>query len=324
MSRIQNILDKAERDGGVRRMRPLVDTTAAAALALDAPAASVDDTVVAAGVGSAGATPLGAPATMAATVPSTIIPSAAIPANIPPPMTTPMTAAMASSLPGTAPAVATGRTVRGVVLDPILRAGLAPGAESAEQYRGLRTRVANADRAQAIDVILVTSPGRREGKSITAANLALTMAQDFQTRVCIVDADLRHSRMHALFGLSDTPGLADVLAGQATLNEALVTIEDHQVTVLPAGAVPAHPAELLGSTAMRRTLQMLRTQFDRVIVDAPSAAPLADVGILAPLVDSVVLVVQAGVTTKPAIQDAVGTIGAGRLLGVVLNGTASA
>ena len=75
--------------------------------------------------------------------------------------------------------------------------------------------------------------------------------------------------------------------------------------MLPAGQPPAHPAELLGSTAMRRTIETLRSQFDRVIIDAPAAAPLADVGILTPLVDRVLLVVRAGMTTKPAIQEAV-------------------
>jgi capsular exopolysaccharide synthesis family protein len=173
-------------------------------------------------------------------------------------------------------------------------------------------------------MILITSPGRGEGKSLTAANLALTMGQDFQSRICLVDADLRHSRLHHLFGLTETPGLADVLEGRATLTDALIALEDHPITLLTAGNIPAHPAELLGSAAMRRTLQTLRSQFDRIIIDAPSAAPLADVGILAPLVDSVVLVVHAGSTTKPAIQEAVSTIGPSKLLGVVLNGAAAA
>ena len=124
--------------------------------------------------------------------------------------------------------------------------------------------------------------------------------------------------------MPDAPGLADVLAGRASLADALIAIEDHPITVLPAGQIPAHPAELLGSSAMRRTLQTLRSQFDRVIIDAPAAAPLADVGILTPLVDSVLLVVHAGSTTKPAIQEAVTAIGSSKLLGVVLNGAAAA
>jgi protein-tyrosine kinase len=275
MSRIQNILEKAERDGAVRRMRPMVEP-AGATLALDVPLAVA-----------------------------------------PPPLVEEAPAA-----PAVAPQPAT-RTVR-PQFDRVLVAALAPGAFAAEQYRALRTRMAHADHGLAVDVILITSPGRGEGKSLTAANLALTMGQDFQSRICVIDADLRHSRLHHLFGVPDTPGLADVLAGRATLADALVGLEDHPLTVLPAGQVPAHPAELLGSTAMRRTLQTLRSQFDRVIIDAPSAAPLADVGILTPLVDSVVLVVQAGITTKPAIQEAVSAIGSSKLLGVVLNGAAAA
>jgi protein-tyrosine kinase len=277
MSRIQNILEKAEREGGVRRTRTMTEPAAAAALAYDSAAAA------------------------------------------PPPMTEDFAAASAQP----APSIPVGRVVRDARLNPILVAALRPNAAAAEQYRALRTRVAHTDHGTAVDVILVTSPGRREGKSLTAANLALTMAQDFQTRICIVDADLRHSRLHSLFGVAETPGLADVLTGRASLSDALIGFENQQITLLPAGHEPGHPAELLGSTAMRRTIQTLRSQFDRVIIDAPAAGPLADVGILAPLVDSVLLVVQAGATTRPAIQEAVSTIGTGRLLGVLLNGAAA-
>ena len=277
MSRIhiQHALERAEREGGVLRMRSMTEPADTAALAFEPPR----------GPAPAGDEEIAAEAT--------------------------------------APTLTPVRTVRGAQLDPILVAALDPGTPAAEQYRALRTRVAHADHGAPVNVILITSPGRREGKSLTAANLGLTMAQDFQRRICVVDADLRHSRLHTLFGLSDAPGLADVLAGRATLADALTGLEDQQITVLPAGQVPAHPAELLGSSAMRRTIQTLRAQFDRVIIDAPPAAPLADIGILTPLVDSVLLVVRAGVTTKPAIQDAVATIGPEKLLGVVLNDAAS-
>ena len=275
MSRIQNILEKAEREGGVRRLRSISEP-AGATLAVDVPLA----------VAPIAVEEIAAPA-----------PEIAVESDV--------------------------RTVR-ARLDRALVAAIAPSAATAEQYRALRTRMMHADHDVPVAALLVTSPGRGEGKSITAANLALTMSQDLQSRICIVDADLRHSSLHRLFGISETPGLADVLAGRSPLADALVTLEDHSLTVLPAGLLPDHPAELLGSTAMRRLLQTLRTRFDRVIVDAPSAAPLADVGILTPLVDSVVLVVHAGTTTKPAIQEAVTMIGASKLLGVVLNGAAAA
>lgn len=279
MSRIQNILEKAERDGGVRRVYTMPESAGNSALAFEAPG--------------------------------------------PVPSLTMVEDPVARSAPAMPVQVQPARTMRASRLDPNLVAALAPGAAAAEQYRALRTRIGHADHGAAVDVILVTSPGRGEGKSLTAANLALTMAQDYQTRICVVDADLRHSRIHSLFGMTETPGLADVLAGRAALSDALVGLEDQQITMLPAGLTPTHPAELLGSTAMRRTIETLRSQFDRVIIDAPAVGPLADVGILAPLVDRVLLVVQAGVTTKPAIQEAVATIGPDKLLGVVLNGTAA-
>jgi Mrp family chromosome partitioning ATPase len=110
-----------------------------------------------------------------------------------------------------------------------------------------------------------------------------------------------------------------VLTGNVSLSDALTHLEDQQITMLPAGRASAHPAELLGSTAMRQTIDTLRAHFDRVIIDAPPTGPLADIGILAPLVDRVVLVVRSGVTTKPAIHEAVSSIKASQLLGIVLN-----
>jgi capsular exopolysaccharide synthesis family protein len=273
MSRIQNILDKAERDGTVRRMHSVPE-----------PAGAVRHSTL------PGVPPDASPMVMTG-----------IDADVP---------ELTSSA---APRVLTAR------LDPQLVVALDAESAPAEQYRALRTRIAHADTGGPTNLLLITSPGRGEGKTITAANLALTMAQEYQQRVCVVDADLRHPRMHAMFGLPATPGLADVLAGRAALEDALVTVENYHITVLPAGDAGAHPAELLGSMGMRRMLDTLRSQFDRVVIDAPSAAPLADVGILTPLVDSVLLVVRAGVTSKPAIQQAVQAIDQIKLLGVVLN-----
>jgi capsular exopolysaccharide synthesis family protein len=278
MSRIQNILEKAERDGSIRRMR--------------------------------GADPVGAATTLA------VVDSAD--AGAPVTFAEPLGARAATAVPAAAPI----RVLSGALLDPRLVTALASSGIAAEQYRALRTRILHADNGSAVNVLLVTSPGRGDGKTTTAGNLALTMAQDYQRRICLVDGDMRHPQLHRLFGLPEGPGLAEVLTGQATLDEALMTIEEHQITVLSAGQVPGRPAELLGTTAMRRMLETLRSRFDRVVIDAPATTPLADVGILTPLVDSVLLVVRSGVTSKPAIHDAVATIGGSKLLGVVLNDAA--
>lgn len=288
MSRIQNILEKAEREGATRRVRTLAKD---AVVAAPAAPTTMDN----------------APVAMPIAIASAVAPAIA-----------PLTADPAPA------STARGQVVTGTFLDPRLVSARAPSATTAEQYRALRTRIVNADIGAAVKLVLVTSPGRAEGKTLTAANLALTMAQDFNRRVCVVDCNLREPQLHRVLGLTEGVGVTDVLAGEASLDEALVVLEEHQLSVLPAGSRAARPAELLGSMGMRRLVESLRSSFDRVVVDAPAALPLADVGILTPMMDAVVLVVRAGFTPRPAIAEAVSVIDEAKLLGVVLNGTSEA
>lgn len=269
MSRIQEILKKAERDGAVHRTR-------------DVPGAS------------------GARAEAVVERPAFVMPE-------------PVSVA--------APAAAAAPHVRqvSVGLDPRLVAAGATQSLAAEQYRALRTRVTRADNGRAFRSIIITSPNKGDGKSLTAANLALTMAQEFQQRVLLVDADMRRPSLHRLFGISETPGLSDVLMGGATIDDALVALAEHRLTVLPSGLIPTHPAELLGSAAMRRVLDTLRTRFDRILIDMPPVAPLADVAIASPMVDGVLMIVRAGVTPKPAIERALAGLDMSKVLGLVLN-----
>jgi capsular exopolysaccharide synthesis family protein len=278
MSRIQQILDKAEREGAALRT---------SGLAMSSTALPPD----------LGAAPLAEPAIIAPA--ASAAPSATgIGIGAPPIETIELVAAH---------------------LNPLLVAGLAPNSPAAEQYRALRTRLAHIEGAGALRTVLVTSPQKGEGKSVTSANLALTMAQEFQRRVAIVEADLRKPTLQHLFGLPPGPGLAEYLVGAAELKEVMKFLPEHNLTVIPAGSMPTNPAELLGSTAMRRMLDHLRTRFDRVILDTPPVLPLADVAILAPLVDGTVLVVRAGYTPKPAIENALRSFDSSRLLGLVLN-----
>jgi len=145
------------------------------------------------------------------------------------------------------------------------------------------------------------------------------MAQEFQQRVLLLDADLRRPSVHRLFGVPAGPGLADVLMGGAELDGVLVHVPEHHLTLLPAGSVPGHPAELLGSAAMRRVLDSLRTRFDRILIDMPPVAPLADLHIVAPMADAVLMIVRAGVTPKPAIERALSGLDMSKVLGLVLN-----
>jgi len=282
MSRIQHILDKAEREGATLRTSRVgvPPTTVAVPMGLDVP--PHDEMAEFSGIIAPGAPVVTAGRSATALAGSDV------------PMFT-------------------------VRLNPMLVAGLAPQSPAAEQYRALRTRLAHAEATSALRSVLITSPQKGEGKSVTAANLALTMAQELQRRVVIVEADLRKPSLQQMFGLPPSPGLAEFLTGAAELKDVMKSLPDHHLTVIPGGAVPMNPAELLGSTAMRRMLDHLRTQFDRVILDTPPVLPLADVAVLAPMVDGVLLVVRAGVTTRPAIENALRGFDSSRLVGVVLN-----
>jgi len=202
--------------------------------------------------------------------------------------------------------------------NPVLVAALEPLSPAAEQYRSLRSRIGRAESTQPLRVIQITSPGKHDGKTVTALNLALTMAQEFQQRVLVMDTDLRSPGVHGLLGVPPGPGLVDVLTGEATLEDALIEVADHHLIVLRAGRVYDRPAEMLGSAPMRRLVDTLRREFDRIVIDS-APATVADPAAVATLADTLVLVVRAGTTTKPAIARAIQALGAGKLLGLVFN-----
>ena len=287
MSRIQEILNKAEREGTARRTRSLSEHPAVA------PPAPIAPVVVA------------RPASQPITTFDAPPPATDWTTPIPPPLTVPV-----------APHTVAEATAR---LDRRLVTATAPQSLAAEQYRLLRTRVRRAENGRSVRAILVTSPSKGDGKSLTAANLALAMSQESHQRVLLVDADFRRPSIGHLFGLSESPGLADVLLGAADLDDALKNLSEQRLTVLPAGTIPTHPAELLGSTTMRRVLDTLRGRFDRILIDMPPVAPVADVHVVVPMADALLMIVRAGVTGKPDIERALAGLDPAKVLGLVLN-----
>ncbi len=203
-------------------------------------------------------------------------------------------------------------------LSPLFVAATEPGSAAAEQFRLLRTRLETRDATRRTQLVLVTSPRLGDGKTTTSANLALTMAREFQHKVVLVEADLRRPSLTARFGLDAPRGLVDVLMGELPLDEALVPIPGQHLTLLPAGAEASRSTELLTSPMMKRTLDGLRSRFDRIIVDTTPMA-LADTHVLARLADGVLMVVRAGITPRPALERALASIDRERLLGIVLN-----
>ena len=192
----------------------------------------------------------------------------------------------------------------------------------AEAFRKLRTNLQFLVVDSPPRVLLVTSPMPNEGKSTTAINIALALAEAEQ-QVVIVDGDLRQPRLDSYFGVVGSAGLSTVLAGRATLIDVLQSTRFPGVTVLTSGAVPPNPSELLGSLAAKNTIRELRGHFDYVIIDSPPLLAVTDSAILAATAEGVLIVTRFGQTKREQLGNAVGyleDVGA-PLIGAVLTMT---
>ncbi|GLZ51779.1 polysaccharide biosynthesis tyrosine autokinase [Actinomycetospora sp. NBRC 106378] len=196
----------------------------------------------------------------------------------------------------------------------------APLSPLAEAFRALRTNLRYVRLGGGTPVFLVTSARQGEGKSLTALNLALALAQNRQ-RVLLVDADLRRPSVAERTGLTGDVGLTTVLTGQSELTAVVQSWTDAPLDVLTSGALPPNPSELLGSDEMRTLLDEARAAYDVVLVDSPPVLPVADAPALAPLTDGVLLVGRHGLVTEPQVRAAVAALDAvgAHLFGVVLS-----
>jgi capsular exopolysaccharide synthesis family protein len=190
-----------------------------------------------------------------------------------------------------------------------------------EGYRVLRAALNTPPENGHGQVLLVTSTLPGEGKSLTAVNLALTLASADQ-RVLVVDADMRRPTLDTLLGVKRAPGLCEVLTGMAPLESALQRVPGTRLRVLAAGTpVESNPADLLATSGVRDLLLKLRGMFDRVIVDTPPAGALADALTLAPLAESVLVVARCGRVSADALGHLLARLAhaRGQVAGVVLN-----
>lgn len=190
----------------------------------------------------------------------------------------------------------------------------------AESFRQLRTNLRFANVAGGARTVLITSSLPGEGKSTTATNLAIALAQAGES-VCLVDADLRRPMVNEYLGLERNAGLTTALLGTADVNELFQRWGDDDLYVLTSGQVPPNPSELLGSKQMQDLLSGLEHAFDIVIIDAPPLLPVTDAAVLAQHVGGIVLVVG---SHKLKVQDLKKSIDSldlvgSNLLGVVLN-----
>lgn len=182
-----------------------------------------------------------------------------------------------------------------------------PHSPAAEAYRTLRTNLMRLTLDGPSCVLIVTSASAEDGKSTSASNLALALAQQ-GTPTLLVDADLRAGHMHDAFGVAREPGLADVLLGRASLDDAVRTVSAGDVGsplhLIPTGTIPSTPAELLDSDRMRALLDELRARYRVIVMDTPPLNLVADAAVLATVTDAALLVARMGSTPKVALQEA--------------------
>ena len=196
----------------------------------------------------------------------------------------------------------------------------APQSPRAESFRQLRTNLQFANFSGQAKTVLVTSSLPGEGKSTTATNLAIALAQAGNS-VCLVDADLRRPMINEYLGLDRSVGLTTALVGSADVNDLLQSWGDDNLYVLASGQIPPNPSELLGSSEMKDLIEGLGHAFDSVIIDAPPLLPVTDAAVLSQHVGGVVLVVGSQKLKHQDLQKAIHALEmvGSNILGVILN-----
>lgn len=198
-----------------------------------------------------------------------------------------------------------------------------PRSSLAEAYRHLRTSILLSTAGHAPKSLLITSSLPSEGKTTTATNTAISLAQT-GAKVLIIDADMRRPRLHSIFNIENGAGLSTLLSSalsDAEIDACVRQDEKSKLHLLTSGPIPPNPAELIGSEQMATLLRMLQARFTHIVVDSPPIASFTDGVLIASMVDGVILVVHAGKSSKQVVRRSrqlLNEIGA-KIFGVVLN-----
>jgi exopolysaccharide/PEP-CTERM locus tyrosine autokinase len=181
--------------------------------------------------------------------------------------------------------------------------------------------IIRATKSDFLNTLMVTSSVGGEGKTLTAINLAISMAQEIDHSILLVDADLRKPAIHHYLGISIEHGLSDYLSGDAELKDLLIRTGIGKLVFLPAGRKIENPVELLSSGRMRELIKELKHRYaDRyIIIDTPPIMPFAEALAIGSYVDGVVFVVREGYAQRRTVEEAINLINSFKILGVVFN-----
>ncbi|HVE85131.1 MAG TPA: CpsD/CapB family tyrosine-protein kinase, partial [Myxococcales bacterium] len=198
----------------------------------------------------------------------------------------------------------------------------APASVAAEQFRTLYFRLERLKQVRSMKVVAITSAIPGEGKTVTAVNLALAAARaSLDRRILLLDADLRRGRVAGLLGIRSSPGLRELLEGDAEVRDVVRRFQGERLAVVPAGTSSPEPTGALASPRMRQLLERVRDHFDEVYIDAPPTLPFADAAILGAQADGVLMVIRANQTSARHVRTAVEMLAGAPIVGCVLNGS---
>ena len=198
----------------------------------------------------------------------------------------------------------------------------AEGSLGAEKFRFLAVRLRQLRQNRPLKKILITSTIPQEGKSTVAANLACTLGRRKPSKTLLLEGDLRRPNLVNRFGIGKIPGLCDWLSGQ-TKSMNIYKLESLGIWILPAGAAPQNPLELMQSGKLSLLMEQLEAWFDWIVIDSPPVLPLADASLWSRLADGILLVTRKGITEKQQLQRGIEAIEKSKLLGALVNGSSN-
>ena len=210
------------------------------------------------------------------------------------------------------------------VTHPLLVAANNPHTPIAEEYRKLKTVLVHLTKKAAFqNTLMVTSSLCSEGKSITSLNLAISLAQEHDHTVLLVDADLRKPMLHSYLGIAPKVGLSDCITKGVDVGKAIIRTGIGKLSFLPAGERVENPVEFFSSHQMKELLLEMKKRYaDRyIIIDTPPVLPYTESRTMSTLVDAIVLVVKKGMASLHEINEAIGYVKGAELLGIVFNET---